>query len=101
MFELIVLEEYRHALAVLAKRARQRKCFGLRFSNIDYFSYFQVPTVYGGTGLIYMKMDERAACAWSTSDGRQLWSFTGENSSLRFMSTLPVVKCRPELAPPA
>ena len=101
MAEIVDLEKFRKARAIVAARAQAQKWSGLRFKDIDYLDYFQIPSVAGGKGDIYLKVEEDLAAVWSTLGDSPHYLLLGENeSSFNFNFDMPILACDFELVPP-
>ncbi len=65
MGEVVYLDEYRLARAIVRARAEAHRWVGLRFMDLDYFDWFSIPNVCGGDdSIVCMKVEHDAAFFW-------------------------------------
>jgi hypothetical protein len=100
-FEIVVLEKYRRAKALIAARAKIRRWPGLRFCHIEPLAYFVIPPSCGGGSFIYLKLEDNAAGIWGRYDGCA-WPFAIEReyATIEFHFDVPVFACMLESVPP-
>lgn len=77
-FELVSLDEYRHACAILRARKRITRWNALRFKDLDLWKWYVLPNGCGGSGYMYYKVDD---------DGAQCWKFNHEKADAKIFFT--------------
>ncbi len=98
MGEVVSLQQYRAALAIIAARRKTSRWDGMHFREVAPFEYFRFPS-WTEPDLIFLKVDRNAACPWGTSQSAHGW-WCGVGLEVFMFSDMPVVLCAPENVPP-
>lgn len=91
-FELVSLDEYRHARAILAAREKIRKWKGLRFLNLDPWDWYILPQGLA-EGCIFQKIEDHGAQRWTQDvDEERYFSTFRFNPYYSVPRDLPVIR---------